>query len=299
MSPRTTATEAGRAGHGLGATCHTIAMLGLAVLAASIVAPPAAAAPMEVLRLAPGANSTEADRDEIETDRDTFTFAPTTAGAGRTITEASYSFIDNATGPEAHSLPELLVRRGIGQRLELRLGFNYEAGGPGLASGTEVGGEDLISEEESRVLYGAKLETSDQAGWMPMSALVVQGFTPLSGPTHQSTMMVGEAWAWRFANGWEWRSGVRYGTGWDEEDFFNQWAPSTALKIPLGERWEVHAEYFGIMSDGKEKAIDVQYGSCGGHVLLTKDMELGLRLGWGLNDTSPNFFANTGIGYRY
>ena len=58
---------------------------------------------------------------------------------GRTITEASYSFIDNATGPEAHSFPELLVRRGIGERFELRLGVNYEAGGPGLASGTEVG----------------------------------------------------------------------------------------------------------------------------------------------------------------
>lgn len=112
-------------------------------------------------------------------------------------------------------------------------------------------------------------------------------------------MMVGEAWAWRFANGWEWRSGIRYGTGWEEEDFFNQWAPSTALKIPLGEWWEVHAEYFGIMTTGKEKAINVQYGSCGGHILLTKDLELGLRFGWGLNDTSPNFFANTGIGYRY
>jgi hypothetical protein len=61
----------------------------------------------------------------------------------------------------------------------------------------------------------------------------------------------------------------------------------------------VHAEYFGIMTTGKEKAINVQYGSCGGHVLLTEDLELGLRFGWGINDTSPNFFANTGIGYRY
>ena len=33
--------------------------------------------------------------------------------------------------------------------------------------------------------------------------------------------------------------------------------------------------------------------------LLNKDLELGLRLGWGLNETSPNFFANTGLGYRY
>jgi len=209
----------GKARHGTGAA--------ITLLAATVLGSPAPAAPMEVLRLRPGATVPETERDELETDRDTFTFAPTTAGAGRTITEASYSFIDNATGPEAHSFPELLVRRGIGDRFELRIGINYEAGGPGLASGNQVGGEDLISEEESRMLYGVKLETSDQAGWIPMSAIVVQGFTPLYGPTHQSTMMVGEAWAYRFANGWEWRSGLRWGTGWAEEDFFNQWAPST------------------------------------------------------------------------
>ena len=32
---------------------------------------------------------------------------------------------------------------------------------------------------------------------------------------------------------------------------------------------------------------------------VPKDLELGLRFGWGLNETSPNFFANTGFGYRY
>ena len=261
--------------------------------------PSPAEAQMEVLRFRPGEAEPAAAEDELETDRDTFTFAPTTAGAGRTITELSYSFIDNSSGPETHSAPELLVRRGIGARLELRFGFNYEAGGAGTVSGTDVGGEDLLPEYESRMLYGAKLETSDQSGWVPMSALIVQGFTPLYGPSHRSTLMIGEAWGWRFANGWEWRTAMRYGTGWEKEDFFNQWAPSTTLKIPLGERWETHLEYFGIMSSGKEKAINDQYGSCGGHVLLSNDMELGLRVGWGLNDTTPNFFANGGIGYRY
>ena len=237
--------------------------------------------------------------DEIETDRDSFTFAPTTAGAQRTILEASYSFIDNRLGPEAHSVPELLVRRGIGDKVELRLGFNYEAGGPGTVSGTEVGGEDVIAEYESRVLYGTKVETSEQAGWIPQSALVVQGYTPIYGPTTQSTLVAGEAFGWRFANGWEWNSAIRYGTGFDEEDSFNQWAPSSVLKIPVGERWNVHTEYFSIFSSGKERPLNIQYVSFGGHVLVTKDLELGLRYGWGLNETTPNFFTNLGVGLRY
>jgi hypothetical protein len=63
--------------------------------------------------------------------------------------------------------------------------------------------EELETEDESRVLYGAKIETTDQAGWLPRSALIVQGFTPVSGPSNKSTLMVGEACGWRFANGWE------------------------------------------------------------------------------------------------
>lgn len=236
---------------------------------------------------------------ELETDRDSFTFATTTADRGRTILESSYSFLDNPGGKVAHSFPELLVRRGIGERVELRLGVNYEAGGPGTVSGTEVGGEDIVSERESRLLYGTKVETSTQSGWVPQSACVLQGYTPTSGPSTASTMVLGEAFGWTLPNGWMWNSAMRYGTGYETRDAFNQWAPSTVLKIPVGERWSTHAEYFGILSSGKEKPINQQYASLGGHVLLNRDFELGLRFGWGLNDTSPNFFTNLGVGLRY
>ena len=238
-------------------------------------------------------------REELETDRDSFTFAPTTAGRDTSILETSYSFIDNRTTPEAHSLPELLVRRGIGERFEARLGFNYEAGGPGLASGSEFGGEDIETEDESRVLYGMKMETTDQAGWRPRSAVILQGFTPTSGPSNKTTLVLGEAFGWRFANGWEWTTAIRYGTGFAAEDAFSQWAPSSVVKVPVGERWNVHAEYFGVFSAGKESPIDIQYASFGGHVLATEDLEIGLRVGWGLNETSPRFFTNVGVGWRY
>ena len=240
-----------------------------------------------------------AGREELETDRDSFTFAPTTAGRDLSILESSYSFIDNRTGPEAHSVPETLLRRGVGDRLELRLGFNYEAGGPGTVSGSEVGGQDIETEDDSRVLYGVKVETSDQEGWLPRSAAVVQGYTPTYGPSTVSTVVVGESWGWRFANGWEWTSAMRYGTGFDKGDAFNQWAPSTVVKAPVGERWNVHVEYFGILSTGKEEPVDAQFASFGGHVLVTEDFEVGLRVGWGLTDSSPNFFTNLGIGVRY
>lgn len=97
-----------------------------AVLATT--SPPADALPRVLAR----------EREELETDRDAFTFAPTTAGGGTSILETSYSFLDNRIGPETHSVPEVLVRRGLGDRVEARLGFNYEAGGPGRGSGRAV-----------------------------------------------------------------------------------------------------------------------------------------------------------------
>jgi hypothetical protein len=265
--------------------------LGLVVLTLCSILPAAA---QPVPREADGRT------EEVETDRDSFTYATTSAGAGTTILEASYSFIDNRLGPEAHSYPELLVRRGISRRVELRLGFNHEAGGPGTVSGTELGGEDVETEAESRILYGMKVETSQQRGWVPQSALVLQGFTPTSGPSTASTLMVGEAFGWTLPNGWVWDTAIRWGTGYLEAaDSFDQWAPSTVLKVPVGERWNVHAEYFGIFSAGKEEPIDGQFFSPGAHVLLTRDLELGIRVGWGLSDRSAAFFANTGLGWRF
>lgn len=238
-------------------------------------------------------------REELETDRDSFTFAPTTTGADTSILEASYSCIDNRTGPDSHSFPEVLVRRGIGERIEARLGFNYEAGGPGTVSGSELGGEDIETEEESRVLYGAKVETSEQDGWLPRSAAVLQGYTPFYGPSNKSTVVVGESLGWRFSNGWEWTSAMRYGTGFEEEDSFAQWAPSSVIKAPIGDHWSLHVEYFGIFTSQKEIPLNIQYASFGGHVLATEDLEIGLRVGWGLNETTPSFFSNVGIGLRY
>jgi hypothetical protein len=92
---------------------------------------------------------------------------------------------------------------------------------------------------------------------------------------------------------------MRYGTASDKEDHFNQWAPSVVLKAPVGERWAVHAEYFGLFSTGKENEFTRHFFSPGAHYLVTENLEVGVRVGWGLNDQSARFFSNVGFGWRY
>ena len=84
-----------------------------------------------------------------------------------------------------------------------------------------------------------------------------------------------------------------------EHDRFNQWALSIVLKVPVAERWNAHVEYFGIHTDGSAHNRAVHYFSPGVHYLLTADWEIGVRLGWGLNDEASKFFSNVGLGWRF
>jgi hypothetical protein len=237
---------------------------------------------------------------EMETDRDSFTPATSSVGRGRLMVESSYSFIANRSVPDANSVPELLIRTGITDRFEIRLGWNYESGGPtGAVAGSDLGDEDFGSEKESKVLYGIKYETTQQSGWIPESSVIIEGYTPTSGPSSFSRLVMAEVFGWTFPNRWQLNTSLRYGLNNNLTDDFNQWAPSTVLKIPLNDRWAVHAEYFGIVTSNRDSSISQQYISFGGHVLLTPNFELGGRFGFGLNEQTASFFNNIGFGCRF
>jgi hypothetical protein len=104
---------------------------------------------------------------------------------------------------------------------------------------------------------------------------------------------------WELDNRWRLDSAIRYGYASEEGDRFHLWAPSVVLRVPLGERWGVHAEYFGEFSGGKEADVTRHFFSPGARYLVTSDLELGVRVGWGMTDQSARFFANAGLGWRY
>ncbi len=243
-----------------------------------------------------------AEIDEIETDRDSVTPATNVVGRKRLVIESSYSFIDNRNVYETHSLPETIARYGIGRNFELRFGFNYEIGGAGSPASGNVPG-DLAAEpkleEESRVLYGTKVFLSEQEDWLPQSAFILQGYTPTSGEVTATTFSTDYVFGWKFRNSVVWDSAMRYSTSTFEEDNFNVWTPSTVMKLPIGEKWKIHAEYFGVFSEGRKNESTQHFFSPGIHYLLSKDLEVGVRVGWGLNDQSANFFSNVGLGIRF
>ncbi len=145
---------------------------------------------------------TEEER-ELETDRDAFTPATSTAGLGTAIFESSYSFIDNRSVAETHSFPEVLLRFGVSERIELRLGWNYEVGGTGdVVSGSEVseGSGGGGTERESQVLYGLKASVTEQNDWLPRSAIILQGYTPTLGEAPATDVVAAYTFGWELPN---------------------------------------------------------------------------------------------------
>lgn len=261
--------------------------------------------PVEAEPEAAAGPRTEVDEREefLETDRNSFTFAPFTPGAGRTMVEAAYSYLNFGGEGSKHSFPEFVLRHGIGDRLELRLGYNYETG-----SASEVGEGNIAGnfgiDAEQQLLYGFKYATTRQGGafrLMPHSAFLAQAHTPIGSTERPTQMRLGYVWGWILRNGWTFDQAIRFGTDREGHDGFQVWAPSAVVRIPLGaeKRWFTHFEYFGLMSQAKEHEFSKQFVDTGLHYFITPDFEVGGIVGFGINDQSRGTIVNVGFGFRF
>lgn len=240
--------------------------------------------------------------DPIETDRDSFTPSTRTVERERWVLESSYSFVDNRDSKETHSFPELLMRYGLTERIELRFGGNYEVGGEGASVSGAGGAEELEGGglvRESQLLYGLKLRVNEQDRWRPESSVILQGHTPTSGPDPATAVSLAYVFGWELPDDWKLDSALRFIADSEGGDRYEAWSPSVVLRKSLTERWNVHAEYFGHFSQNKADDFVHHLFSPGVHYLITPDVELGIRLGWGLNNETAPFFANVGVGCRF
>jgi hypothetical protein len=71
------------------------------------------------------------------------------------------------------------------------------------------------------------------------------------------------------------------------------------LDVPITERWETHWEYISAFSSGREAEFNRHLLDVGLTHLLTDNIEIGTRIGFGLNRQTPKFLVNVGGGFRF
>lgn len=239
---------------------------------------------------------------DLGTDRDAFTPCTHCVAAGTVLFEASHVYIDNLAGPPTNNYPEALFRIGASDWFEWRIGANYGVGSQGnIVTSVEIGegtvdGSTLY---ESSLLYGFKANVTSQDGLRPESCLIMEGSTPAYGDVFGTVPVATAVAGWELSNGWRLDTAIRYAYAEGLSAWFSRWSPSAVLRVPLSERVEVHTEWFGSYSAGLADTNSQPFVSPGFHVMLTRNLEMGLRVGWGLAADGAPFFSDAGLGWRW
>jgi hypothetical protein len=239
---------------------------------------------------------------DLGTDRDAFTPCTHCVDPGVRLTEASHVYIDNISGTPTNNYPEWLLRIGANEWLEWRFGVNYGVGSQGnIVTSVEVGEGTLDGRAlyESSVLYGLKVDTSAQDGFLPESCFILEASTPTYGDVFGTVPVATAVAGWELPVGWRLDTAVRYAYSEGLVDWFSRWTPSAVLRMPVTERLEVHAEWFGSFTAGAPASRSQPFFSPGFHMMLTRNLELGLRVGWGIAPDSAPFFSDAGMGWRF
>ncbi|MGI9472718.1 MAG: transporter [Rubripirellula sp.] len=245
--------------------------------------------------------------ERIETERHDFTQSATTVGRHMMQVESGYSFFYRETSDEtesSHTFPEMLLRVGITEDIEVRLRWNH-------AWKFIDEEENLIGSEDLRYSVKLQLTRQEESSWIPTSAIEIRGSAPTG-----STFSTGDAefsfdtiYQWELVEGLTVAGSTGFGTNGfgefgllpdpDFADYYNVWSQSAVVGKELGDLNTIYFEWYGIFSDGLEDDFATSILNIGVDHYITDNFVVDVRFGCGLNEDSDDFFSGIGGGFRF
>lgn len=237
----------------------------------------------------------------LEGDRPEFTQSSATVGFSRAQVEGGYTFVHAIAGDldrQDHVLPELLVRVGVLEQIEVRFGWH----GYTFRRWENTRTGSVTNEQgTSDVDIGAKLGLTEQNGWIPRTALITEVSVPLRDAPFGSTVVGGRLnfiYTWMLA---EYISvGGSTGGTWAEEagDHYSQFHESVVVNLGLTEELGFFFETFALFRPDHAESRPHYYVDGGFTYKLTPDIQIDWRAGWGLSDVADEFFNGVGVVWR-
>lgn len=238
--------------------------------------------------------------ERMETDRHEFTPSVLVVPKGAVQIESGYSFFKKRR-VRAHTLPELLVRYGLTENVELRFRYN---------EAWEFGEEHREGSEDLRL--GTKLRLNNQRGLIPEAALNLL----ITAPTGSRDWTVGKTefgvdyiFGWKISD----RAEIYGSTGLSSDgigdfdflpeaagDDFVVFSESISIGYEFSERVTGYSEFFGLFTDGFGNKEDNQvYYNMGVDYYFTNDFLIDFRVGTGLTQDSSDLFCGVGGAFRF
>lgn len=233
--------------------------------------------------------------EALVTDRPDFTESTETVKLGRFQLEGGYTFtrIDNN---KEHTLGELLLRIGAGQRLELRIGISSYAltrSPSGNSSGFHDG------------LIGVKVKLVEGSGQFgldrPDVALIVATTLPTGSDAFHEKKLQPEAiiaFGWDLSKPLALASNLNYAYATEGGKRFDQFSGSISFGYSLTERVGSYLEYFSFIPSSKDGPNSKHINS-GLTYLVNYNYQLDVRVGIGLNEETPDYFFGFGASWRW
>jgi hypothetical protein len=233
-----------------------------------------------------------AQEPELVTDRPDFTESASVPGGGRVQVEGGWTV--EGAGDAEHSLGEILVRIGIGERFEARIEpgswASVDDGEGGEASGFDDGGIGV------KVLF---LDAAPPA--VPAAAILVSSSVPTGHDEIGESGWQPEA---RLALGWDlselWSLGANAGWGRPKDggERFDQALGSVALGRSLGARLGAFLELYG-MAPADPGGDDAAWVDGGFTLGFGADAQLDIRAGAGITDAASDWLFGLGFARRW
>jgi len=224
----------------------------------------------------------------------------TNIAAGRAQLEGGYAFVYNNTGgvrTQQHAVPDLLLRFGLTDRLEMRVGW------PGYFATRQDGlPVDDLSDDVLDPNVGLMLDLWPQHGILPQTAVLsavpmtlrgdpfaLEGLQPLTQLLYR----------WRLTDRLAFGGTTGFALFKVSGDSFIQLQQTASLDCVLTNRlgtfaeWEMLVDH-GSVDDGSQHML-------GGGVsyLLTERLQLTWRAALGLNDRAPDFLTDVRFAFWF
>jgi len=232
----------------------------------------------------------------IDTDRPDQTESSALVPRRHVQLEFGVGYTENAPDEKTLEAPALLVRYGVVDRLELRLGV------PTLTTEFDGGAEADFADPE----IGAKIALWAEKGWRPEAALLVGTTVPVGSEDLSSDRFDP---AFRFSFGHtlpkDFSFGYNLGAAWETtleddgsgRDTLSRLEYTAALGYDFAERWGAFIELFGDapLSDSGGPAHSLDGGVT---YLLRENIQFDVAAGVGLTSEAPDWFVTAGISVR-